>query len=267
MPLTDPVCARVRKQILRVSHASGHGHIPTSFSIVEMLVACHSVMKHDPKNPDDPDSDLFVLSKGHGSLAYYCVLSQLGYVEPASVDQFGAHGSAFGCHPDRLKIPGVRVSTGSLGHGIGVAVGMALALRIQKRGNRVFTLIGDGESNEGSVWEAILVAVAQKLDNLTVLYDGNRSQSRCLQIENPAAHFAGFGADVEEVDGHDLKQMEAALRRRTVGKLRVVVCHTRKGAGSATMEKGHHEWHRRSPKPEELTLLQAELEASSGGAA
>ena len=187
----NELCRKIRSEILTISHKSGHGHIPTSFSIVEMLCAVYQTMRHDPKRPDMPDRDLFVLSKGHASLGFYCVLAGHGYFDFEDVYAFGAFDSKFGCHPDRTKVPGAEASTGSLGHGIGLAVGMALAAKIAGTPRRVYTLIGDGESNEGTVWEAIMVATNLKLDNLTVLYDHNHSQGRCLPIPNPAERFRG----------------------------------------------------------------------------
>ena len=193
----NELCRKIRSEILTISHKSGHGHIPTSFSIVEMLCAVYQTMRHDPKRPDMPDRDLFVLSKGHASLGFYCVLAGHDYFDFEDVYAFGAFDSKFGCHPDRTKVPGAEASTGSLGHGIGLAVGMALAAKIAGTSRQVYTLIGDGESNEGTVWEAIMVATNLKLDNLTVLYDHNHSQGRCLPIPNPAERFRAFGCDVD----------------------------------------------------------------------
>jgi transketolase len=143
------ICKDIRKQILQVAKESGHGHIPTCFSIVETLWAVYSVLRHDPDKPLWENRDLFILSKGHGALALYCVLAKLGYFPPDQINTLGGYKSTFGCHADRFKIPGVEASTGSLGHGIGLAVGMSLALKIAKSKRRVVTLIGDGEANEG----------------------------------------------------------------------------------------------------------------------
>lgn len=256
------LCKTIRSEILNISHKSGHGHIPTSFSIVEMLTAVYQTMRHDPKKPDMPERDLFVLSKGHASLGFYCTLAAHGYFDFKDVYAFGAFDSSFGCHPDRTKVPGVEASTGSLGHGIGIAVGMALAAKIAGTSRKVYTLIGDGESNEGSVWEAIMVAAHTKLDNLTVLYDNNQSQGRCLPILNPGERFRSFGCDVAEVDGHDLEAIKGALVKRA-DRVRVVVCNTVKGHGCATLSDNVYEWHRRAPKPDELNRLQEELHAGA----
>lgn len=222
-----PDCKKIRRDILNSSRASGHGHIPTSFSIVEMLYATYRSMRHDPANPAAADRDIFILSKGHGALGYYCVLANAGYFPVEEVKTFGAYLSKYGCHPDRRKVPGVEASTGSLGHGIGIAVGMALAFKLQRSPRRVFTLIGDGESNEGSTWEAIMVAANVGLPNLTVLLDFNKSQVRSLQIPNPVDRLRAFGCEVHEVDGHDVDQLLRALQAPARG-VKAVVAKDRK---------------------------------------
>lgn len=219
-------------------------------------------MRHDPKRPDWADRDLFVLSKGHAALGYYGVLAELGYFPESELATFGAYESRLGCHPDRLKVPGVEASTGSLGHGIGLAVGMALASRISGNNRRVFTLIGDGESNEGSVWEAVMVAVHLGLNNLTVVYDHNKSQGRCLPILNPAERFRAFGCSVAEVSGHDINLLALAMSESQAAP-RVIVADTQKGFGCETLVKNMYEWHRRSPNKEELPKLLEELDATA----
>lgn len=250
----------VRRHILECSATSGHGHIPTSFSVVEMVLATYARMRHFPAQPRSPERDIFILSKGHAALGYYCCLAELGYFPWEEVKTFGKAGTRFGCHPDRLKCEGVEVSSGSLGHGLAVGVGMALAFKIQKSQRKVFALVGDGEANEGSVWESVMIAVDRKLNNYTILYDHNRSQTRCLQIENPSERFQSFGCDVVEVDGHDMDQITEALQKEPGARPKVVVCRTVKGFGCATLSSHVFEWHRRSPKPEEMKTLLAELE-------
>jgi transketolase len=255
-----PEARAAREWAIRCSLTSGHGHLPSSFSIIEMVLAAYRVMRHDPARPDWPERDLFILSKGHAALGYYCALAQLGYFPPQDVERFGAHRSPFGCHPDRHKVPGIEASCGSLGHGIGIAVGAAMGLRIRNSRRRVFVLVGDGEANEGTVWEAVMVAVDQKLSNLTVLYDHNRSQTRCLQIPNPTERFAAFGCAASEVDGHDDAEIVAALRAPS-NTVKVVVCRTVKGYGCASLEQNFFEWHRKSPSLETSEALILELSA------
>jgi transketolase len=255
-----PAAVAIRENILRASHATGHGHIPSSFSIVELALGAYAALRHDPSKPGWPDRDIFVLSKGHAALGYYCVLAQLGYFSPESVRTFGQFGSRFGCHPDRTKVPGVEASCGSLGHGIGIAAGMALAQRVLRTDRRVAVLIGDGEANEGSVWEAVMVASDRQLANLTILYDHNRSQQRCLQIPNPAARLAAFGCDVAEVDGHDEDAVRAAVEKSST-TVKAIVGHTEKGHGSATLSAEFLEWHRKAPGTDVLEILLAEIHA------
>lgn len=260
--MMDPRCRKIRGDILAAAHVSGHGHLPTCFSVIESLVAVYSVLRHDPGRPDWPERDLFVLSKGHAALGHYGVLADFGYFDRARLEAFGAYQSDFGCHPDRLKVPGVEVSTGSLGHGIGVAVGMALGETIHGRDRRVVTLVGDGEANEGTVWEAVMVAADQTLANLTVIYDHNQSQRRCLQIPNPAERFAAFGWSVTEVDGHDLPALTKALQARP-DRPHAVVARTIKGYGCKTLVDEVFAWHRRSPDAETLAQLMEELNADA----
>ncbi|MGE4564133.1 MAG: transketolase [Victivallaceae bacterium] len=259
--MLDAISKEIRRNCLRVAHGSGHGHLPTCFSVIEMIRAVYAVMRHDPAQPADPERDIFILSKGHAALAHYSVLAQLGYFPVDEVASFGAFQSRFGCHADRHKVPGVEWSTGSLGHGPGAAVGFALAIKLKHQARRVFVLIGDGESNEGSVWEAIQMAAHLKLDNLTFLLDWNRSQLRCLPISEPAAKFAAFGCRTLEVDGHDLAALTAAMSETVPdGRPVALVCRTGKGHGCATLLREMFAWHRRSPDAGELTMLLEELD-------
>ena len=227
----DEISKEIRENILRVSNRSGHGHIPTCFSVVEMLRAVYETMRHNPGKPDWAERDIFILSKGHAALGLYCTLAHYGYFPVSDVFSLGAFESRFGCHADRFKVPGVELSTGSLGHGIGVAAGMALAFKLLRNSRRVFVLIGDGESNEGTVWEAALVASNQGLDNLTVLFDNNCSQTRCLPVARPAEIFSSFGFDVLTVDGHDLEALKEAMLHSGKGAPLAIVADTVKGQG------------------------------------
>lgn len=257
-----PVCKEIRADILRISKESGHGHIPTCFSVIEILYAIYNTIKHDPQNPLWEDRDIFILSKGHAALAHFCVLAKLGYFDINKVYSFGSFMSDFGGHADRIKVPGIEVSAGSLGHGIGIAAGTALGLKIKKSRRRVLTLIGDGESNEGSVWEAIMVAVNLKLDNLTVIYDNNMSHLRGLQIHNPAERFEAFGCDVRIVDGHDVDSLEREIVKRA-NSVAVIVANTKKGFGCQMLIENQYEWHRKSPNDAEFEMLMRELDAKA----
>ena len=255
----DSISKKIRENILRISHHSGHGHIPTCFSVVEMLRSVYESMRHNPERPDWEERDIFILSKGHAALGLYCTLAQYGYFAVSDVFSFGAFESKFGCHADRFKVPGVELSTGSLGHGIGVATGIALGFKLSGSTRRVFVLIGDGESNEGTVWEAAMVAANLGLDNLTVLLDYNCSQSRCLPLARPEDKFSSFGFTAKAVDGHDLTAMKETLQCPVEGTPRAIVAHTVKGKGCPTLVNEVFAWHRRSPAKDELKMLLEEL--------
>jgi transketolase len=255
-----PTCRDIRRNILKISKDSGHGHIPSCFSVVEILYAVYNIMKHKPANPTWAERDLFVLSKAHASIAHYCILAEFGYFSADRISSIGSFLSDFGCHADHLKVPGIEVSTGSLGHGIGVSVGLALATRLNGTDRKVFVLIGDGEANEGSVWEAIMVSVNLNLNHLTIIYDNNMSHARGLQIHDPGTRFRSFGCDVLEVMGHDVVAIENALRQNTEG-VRVIIAHTQKGFGCRTLVENQYEWHRKSPNEVEFRLLMEELNA------
>ena len=254
-----PNCRNIRKSILDISTESGHGHIPTCFSVVEIMYAVYSTIKHDPENPSWDERDIFILSKGHASLAHYTVLAHFGYFDMQSVYSYGSFGTDFGCHADRLKVPGIEASTGSLGHGIGLAVGMALALKIKGNSRRVYALIGDGELNEGSVWEATMVATNLKLNNLTIIYDNNMSHSRGLQIHNPVERFKAFGCKVTETDGHDLTALTSEIGRNG-DAVKTIVANTTKGYGCRTLIDNQYQWHRKSPTESEYEKLIEELD-------
>ena len=256
-----PDALQIRENILNIAHLSGHGHIPTCFSVIETLLAVYANMRHDPDNPEWDGRDIFILSKGHASLGLYCTLAWHDYFPIKDVFNFGNYGSNYGCHVDRMKIPGVEASTGSLGHGIGIAVGMAMAFKLSGTNRCVFVLIGDGEANEGSVWEALMVAVHQGLDNLVVLLDNNCSQTRCLPLVNPEEKFSAFGCDVDVIDGHDLNSIKASLKIKK-SAVRVIVGNTVKGFGCPTLSNEMFAWHRRSPNKIELAQLLEELDGS-----
>jgi len=252
-------CKDIRKEILKISQFSGHGHIPTCFSVVEILWSVYNTIKHEPKNPFWEERDIFLLSKGHAALAHYCTLAKYGYFDMKEVYKFGAFNSNFGCHADRLKVPGIEASTGSLGHGIGIAVGIALGFKIQKNNRQVFVLIGDGEANEGTVWEAIMVAINLKLTNLTIIYDNNMSHLRGLQLYNPEKKFKAFGCDVAEINGHDTNSIQRELSN-SGNSVKVIIANTKKGFNCKTLIDNHYEWHRKSPNDIEIAKLIEEMD-------
>lgn len=253
-----------------VYHADG-GHIPSSFSIVELLTVLYRrILRIDPANPDWEDRDRFILSKGHACVALYAVLAQRGFFERSLLKTFCRKGSILGGHPDMLKVPGVDASTGSLGHGFPYAAGVAFSAKLHNRGIRVYSILGDGECQEGSIWEAALFAAQRQLDNLVAIVDYNKLQAIDF-IDNIGSltpfvdKWRSFGWDSIEADGHDIDQivltMEKLSSRR--GKPKVFIAHTVKGKGVSFMENAPI-WHYRMPNDSEIEVVLNELNLSRG---
>lgn len=249
----------LRKNIILAAAAAREGHIASAFSILDILwVLYDRVLRFDPANPRSEDRDRFVLSKGHASLGLYGILATKGFFPLEDLKTFATFQSAFGGHPDSTKVPGVEASTGSLGHGMPMAAGMAYALKVKKSPRRVFTLIGDGEANEGTVWESALLAVHHKLDNLCCILDYNHSTDRALFVGDLAAKFKAFGWETEAIDGHDHAAIYQALTRPVNGQPHIIVATTIKGRGCPPMES-NPAWHHKAPSPEELDGILAQL--------
>lgn len=249
----------LRRTIFKTICNGGGGHLPASFSIVELLTVLYfSVLRIDPNNPADPNRDRFILSKGHAGVALYAVLAEKGFFDKRHLDTYGKRGTILGGHPDMYKVPGVEASTGALGHGFPFAVGMALAGKMDKRDYRVFTILGDGECQEGSIWEAALFAPKHKLDNLTVIIDYNKFQAmdlleKIIPLEPLAEKWRAFGWEVAEVDGHNIPLLQNLFRSPPLSenKPTLVIAHTVKGKGISFMENVPI-WHYRMPNPKEL---------------
>jgi transketolase len=233
---------------------------------VDILVAAYwTCLRLDPRRPDDPERDRFILSKGHAAPALYTALALRGFFPEALLDTFGQDGGRLAEQPSPRCVPGMEAATGSLGHGLSIGLGMALAGRIQKRSYRVFVVLSDGECNEGAVWEAALLAPAKGADNLIALIDYNKWQatdrSREVTALDPLrAKWAAFGWNAHEVDGHDLRQLAAVMGRVPdgSGKPIAVVAHTVKGKGVSFMEDDNN-WHYRIPTAEEVRAARKEL--------
>lgn len=250
---------RMRRSIVQIAAAAGEGHIPSALSVLDILwVFYERVLKYDSANPNDPERDRFILSKGHASLALYVVLAEKGFFPVSELERFGKFDSLLGGHPDRNKVPGVETSTGSLGHGLPMSVGVALGLRIQKINSRVFTLIGDGESNEGTVWEAALLAAHHRLSNLCCLVDYNHSTDRALSVGDLAAKFKAFGWESRVINGHDHEEIYQALSRDHKSHPLAIIAETVKGYGCKVMEN-NPEWHHKAPSKEELKNILEEM--------
>ncbi len=238
---------------------AGEGHIASAFSILDILwVLYDSVLQIDPLFPTDPKRDRFFLSKGHASLGLYAILAEKGFFDKKELDLFGNFESILGGHPDRNKIPGVEASTGSLGHGFPMAVGAALGLRISNTPSKVFVLIGDGEANEGTVWESALLAAHHRLSNLYCIVDYNHSTDRALSVGNLVAKFEAFGWRTVSIKGHDHKEILKALSLKPDKKPTAIIAETIKGYGSKTME-GNPAWHHKAPSKEESEIILKEL--------
>lgn len=257
----------IRKRILKMISAAGGGHIAPAFSIIEILTVLFfdQVIRYDSSHPQWEDRDRFILSKGHACAALYPVLAVAGFLPEEVLDTFCRKGTILGGHPDMLKIPGVEATTGSLGHGLSFGVGMALAARMNARPYHTYVLLGDGECQEGSVWEGALFAAQHQLNNLTVIVDNNKLQAMdrldlIMGMEPLAEKWAAFGWNVEQVDGHDIAALHDLLHlpRQLHGPPRLVIAHTVKGKGVSFMED-QPLWHYRMPDENELVIARKEL--------
>jgi len=260
----------LRTVIVRTICKGGGGHIPASLSIVEILIVLYcNILNINPKDPKDPRRDRFILSKGHASVALYAVLAERGFFDKGCLDTFGRRGTILGGHPDMHKVPGVEASTGALGHGFPFGVGMALAGKLDKKDYRVFVLLGDGECQEGSIWEAALFAAQQKLDNVVAIVDYNKHQAldrldKIVSLDPLIDKWRAFGWEVREADGHNTKELYEVFRSAPFnpGKPNLVIAHTIKGKGISFMENVPI-WHYRLPNEEEIKIICSELDLSS----
>lgn len=236
----------LRRRILEIAVKSDEGHIPSSYSVLEIIWALHNQIM----SPDDR----FLLSKGHAALALYVVLEELGRIPAKAMENFCQPGSVLLGHPERMEEWGVEATTGSLGHGLPMACGLAYAMKLQGEG-RVFCLIGDSEAEEGSIWEAAHIATRHKLSNLVLLIDANKTSPN--QIDGPpwqaslGEKFAAFGWFVSRVNGHNVSSIKRACAARGGDKPFVVICDTVKGCGVKAMAQDPQAWHHRVPTREE----------------
>ena len=264
---TENLSKRVRKHVINMTHLGNSSHIGSVLSIVDILSVLYGkIMKVDPKNPSWDERDRLILSKGHAGAGIYATLAECGFMP---VDKLKTHyqdGSDLSGHVSHKGIPGVEFSTGSLGHGLGVSAGMALAAKRRNKSNRVFCILSDGECDEGSNWEAILFDSHHKLGNLTAIVDYNKLQSldttqNTLALEPFADKWRAFGWHVIETDGHDHPQLEKSLSRQSIqeNKPTCIIAHTTKGKGVSFMENNVL-WHYRSPQGEEFENALKEID-------
>ena len=267
----EQVAKRMRRIIIEITTKAGSGHPSTSLSMVELVIPLYlgGVMRHDPKNPRWPDRDRFILSKGHGAPALYTILALAGYFPEELLYTLRHIDSPLEGHPNMLRVPGVEASTGSLGQGLSQGIGHALAARLDGRDYRTYVMIGDGESEEGQVWEAAMAASKYALDNLTAILDYNKYQqtgpvARVMPIEPVRERWSAFGWHVIEIDGHDLRQVFAAYEeaKATKGRPSIIVAHTVKGKGVRVIEQDEKRsrYHGVPLTPEEARVALEELQ-------
>ena len=267
-PPLDERSKYLRRLVVRALAGGERGHVGSSMSLVEIMrVLYDNVLRYRANEPKWTGRDRMILSKGHGCIALYVLLADKGFIPLETLDTFCRRDSILGGHPEASKVPGVEASTGALGHGLSVGVGMALAARAQKRDSRVFVVMGDGEINEGSVWEAAMCAGKHCLSNLVAMVDYNKIQSagptREIQDLEPLLDkWRAFNFAAIDVDGHDVEALRAALRRVPLSADRptAIICHTVKGKGIAFAENDPN-WHHKNKVPAEMVAeLYAALE-------
>ncbi|MBI1992540.1 MAG: transketolase [Candidatus Omnitrophica bacterium] len=270
LPALRAVANEVRQTILRTIAKAGSGHPGGSLSMVELLIGLYWYkLRHDPRRPEWPDRDLFLLSKGHGCPALYTVLAAQGYFPKEELMTLRRYPTRLQGHPERNSVPGVEIASGSLGQGLSMANGIALADRLDGRRRRIFCLMGDGEIQEGQVWEAAMTAHHHKLDAVCAIIDANQLQQNgpvkeIQDIEPLAEKWRAFGWHAIEIDGHDIARVVKAYdEAETVkGTPQVIVARTVKGKGVSFMEL-NPAWHGVAPKPDELDKALKELDAAT----
>jgi transketolase len=263
----EAIALTIRRHIISMLAAAGSGHPGGSLSAVEILVSLYfEVMRHDPGNPAWEERDRFILSKGHACPVVYATLAEAGYFPVEELQTLRAFGSRLQGHPDRKKLPGLEASTGSLGQGLSIASGMALGFKMDGKSNRVYCLMGDGELDEGQIWEAAMTAAHYKLDNLCGIVDRNGLQidgwtCDVKSLEPLADKWRAFGWNVIEVDGHDVCDLVRAFGRfrHSHFKPAVIIAHTVKGKGVKSMEN-EAGWHGKAPGPDLAAQILEELD-------
>jgi transketolase len=255
---------RVRIADLKMISRAQLGHIGGDFSVADILATLYgAVLNVDPENPTAPERDRFILSKGHCAGALYATLAHCGFFPVAELDTFAAPLSSLNGHPNRNKVPGVETNTGPLGHGFPVAVGCALAAKILGSSRRTYVVLGDGELQEGSNWEAAMTAAHYDLDRITAIVDRNRLQQGAgtedtKRLDPLPEKWEAFGWEVREIDGHDYTELLTALTPSTTGRPVSIIANTTKGKGVSFMEN-RVEWHHKVPTPEQVVIAIEEL--------
>ena len=259
----EEISKEIRKSIVIMNAKSFASHTGTALSTVDILTVLYfKIMNIDPNNQNLKNRDKFILSKGHGSSALYATLAMKGFFDKTLLKGFYVDGGQLPGHLDKEAVPGIEVSSGSLGHGSSIGLGMAIANKVDKLNNNVYVMCGDGELNEGSVWEAIMYAPHKKLNNLTMIVDYNKLQgygktNEVINLEPLKDKLEAFNWHVIEINGHDYTEIEQALAINTI-KPKAIIAHTIKGKGVSYMEN-QFIWHYKSPNEEQLVQALKEL--------
>lgn len=261
------VASNLRAKIIETSSRTGTPHLASCLSTVDLLTTLYfSVLRIDPKNPRDMGRDRFILSKGHGAMALFHVLAHRGFYSEEMLRTYGEDGGVFAEHPPAPDhLAGIEAATGSLGHGLPMALGIALAARIQKLSYNVYAILGDGECNEGSIWECAMLATAQRANNLCAIVDFNKWQAtgrsqEILALDSLVDKWRAFGWETHEIDGHDIEAIFSALSNFPSASSRptAIIAHTVKGKGVSFMEDDNN-WHYRIPTEDEVLKSKIEL--------
>ncbi|MFT5317811.1 MAG: transketolase [Chlamydiales bacterium] len=262
----DQICRQVRYKTIEMSHLAKTPHLGSSLSCIDILVALYwRVLQIDPKKPNSPERDRLILSKGHAALALYVTLCERGFFSEEILATYNKPGSSLAEHPGPYCVPGIEAATGSLGHGLSIGVGKAMAAKILNRKTKVFVVMSDGECNEGSSWEAAMMAPAHNLDNITAIVDYNKWQATgrsnaTLALDPLKDKWEAFGWSTREVDGHSIEEILKAVNPHAIekGKPTAIIAHTIKGKGVSFMEDDNN-WHYRIPNEDEIIAARKEL--------
>ncbi|MBN1526359.1 MAG: transketolase [Candidatus Omnitrophica bacterium] len=255
---------KIRLSVLDMIHRTKSPHIGSSLSAVDILVALYfEIMNIDPKGQCGKNKDRFILSKGHACAALYAVMAERGIIDADTINGFARNGGALEQHPNKHHCEGIEVSTGSLGHGLSIGAGMALSGKVDRKAYKVYVLLSDGEMNEGSVWEAVMFAAHQGLDNLIALVDANKIQAMgctkdIIGLDPISEKWRSFGWHVQDIDGHDFREIINAFKNIMPGKPNAIILNTSKGKGVSFMENNVL-WHYRSPDEVEYRDARKEL--------
>ena len=248
---------RLKYEIAKVASVAREGHVASAYSILDLMWVLYKDVLNKKERTSDAQ-DKFILSKGHASLALYALFLETNVIDLEEFYTFGQFNSRLGGHPDSRKMPEISASTGSLGHGLPIATGIAMAAKIKKTSNKIYCLVGDGECNEGSIWEAALLAAHHKLDNLDCIIDLNHSTDRALGLGDLTKKFSSFGWEAISIDGHNHEMIRNALNHFSAGKPKAIIAETTKGKGVKMMEVDPS-WHHRSPSENDLKIIYEEL--------